>query len=150
MTSEVPGNIDRLAVRGAEDEFVLAREFNTPKPLMVDAADVVEGDDAGTSVGKGDLDTVRKDARGVYEPVGNPINDSLLPSRGLFGEAIDGQGIGRFALCRALDASCDLLGEDFVSAGVTDEGGDIFDHEEAVTPAGAEHDRFVLVNPFVA
>lgn len=129
---------------------MLAREFNVCESLPVDSLDVGEGDDAGASVGKGDLDSVRKDARRVYEPVGNPINDSLLPSRGLFGEAIDGQGIGRFALCRTLDASGGFLGENLVAAGVTDEGGDIFDHKEAVTPAGAEHDRFVLVDPFVA
>ena len=67
VTSEVRGDVDRLAVRSTEDEFVLVREFNTPKPLMVDAADVVERDDSGASVGKGDLDAVRKDAHGVYE-----------------------------------------------------------------------------------
>ena len=67
VTGEVPGNIDRLAVRGAEDELVLAREFNVCELLSVDATDVVERDYSGASVGKGDLDSVRKDARGVYE-----------------------------------------------------------------------------------
>ena len=70
MTGEVPGNIHRLAGGGAEDEFVLGRELNAFKPLLDDSPNVIEGDDPGASVGKGNLYTVRKDTCGIDESIG--------------------------------------------------------------------------------
>ena len=60
----------RLAVGVTEDEYVLAGELDACESLPVDSPDVIKGNDPGTSVGEGDLDAVRKGARGVEELVG--------------------------------------------------------------------------------
>ena len=70
VTGKVPGNVDRVAGRGAEDEFVLGRELNAFKPLLVDSPDVTEWYDPGASVSKGNLDSLRKDTSGIDESIG--------------------------------------------------------------------------------
>ena len=70
MTGEVAGNVDRFAGGDAEDEFVLGRELNALKPLLVYSPYVTEWYDPGASVGKGNLDSLRKDTSGIDEPVG--------------------------------------------------------------------------------
>ena len=83
MTGEVPGNIHCLVVCGAENEYVLVGELDACQPLPVDSPDVVEWNDPGASIGKGDLDTVSKDTSGVCEPVSVAYHiEDLLPSRG--------------------------------------------------------------------
>ena len=70
VTGKVPGNVDRVAGRGAEDEFVLARELNALKPLLVYSPYVTEWYDPGASVSKGNLDSLRKDTSGIDESIG--------------------------------------------------------------------------------
>ena len=49
---------------------MLARELNALKPLLVYSPYVTEWYDPGASVGKGNLDSLRKDTSGIDEPVG--------------------------------------------------------------------------------
>ena len=49
---------------------MLGRELNAFKPLLIDSPYVTEGYDPGASVGKGNLDTLRKDTCGIDESIG--------------------------------------------------------------------------------
>ncbi|MDE2824076.1 MAG: hypothetical protein OXK79_11305 [Chloroflexota bacterium] len=52
VAGKVPGDVHRLAVGVAENEYVLAGELDACESLPVDSPDVVEGDDPGASVAK--------------------------------------------------------------------------------------------------